>query len=136
MSIEEIKQFKTADGSVFNYLDEATKYNELLGKCDEIEQSLVSRPDDIEYQNGAGWLQHPEGTKITFSDSIMKLYNEWFKKDDDNITYIVGRIIDDNDIRCLNHLLFRWECMSEEDREYGQPYYSNNPYMAEGEQIN
>ena len=52
MNIEEIKQFKTIDGSLFNYLDEAKKYNELLRACDEIENVIISIPkDDMDLRN-------------------------------------------------------------------------------------
>ena len=86
--------------------------------------------------NGAGWVQHPDNTKNELAENILNLYNKWFGKEAKSINYAVGRTIDDNSIKCLNHLIYRWQCMSGNNREYGQPYYATNPYMATGDQIN
>jgi len=137
MNIEEIKQFKTIDGSVFNYLDEAKKYNRLLEKCDNIENALISTPeDDVDFVNGIGWIQHPKNTKTDTEQFILLLYNEWFGETAKNISYYVSRMTSDVDIKCLNHLITRWMCMSNDNREYRQSYYAQNPYMAGGGQIN
>jgi hypothetical protein len=135
-NIEEIKQFKCIDGSIFNYLDEAEKYNDLLKLCDDIELAMISRPEDIDFTDGCGWIQHPKSTKIRLQEDVIKLYNKWFSADAKNMTHAVSKTIDDNGIKCLNHLMYRFQCMSYNDKEYGQPYYATHPIMATGGQIN
>lgn len=136
MDILEIKTFKTNDGSIFKSLCDAKKYNELLKECDNIENALISCPHDIDFTNGIGWIIHPKNTKINLEKSIVKLYNNWFEDRETKINYAVGRFTSDSGIKCLNHLIYRWQCITSKNIEYGQPYYANNTSKAVGGAIN
>lgn len=137
--IEKIEQFKTGDGNVFNTLEEAEVYNILLKKCDDVSSTLISFPeDDEDFYNGVGWIQHLEGTKKNLEKFILEMYFE-LNPDvpvETELTYNIYEAFADKNTLCLFDLIYRWKCMSEDDREYGQPYFVRNVHHVTGGQIN
>lgn len=138
MDINTIEVFETGDGKRFEKIEDAKKYNILLKKCDEVTNTMVSVPNYSEFQNGVGWIQHPERTKSNLEKKIVTLYNEWFDPSikATELNYIIMRIIDDNSITCLNRLIGRYNCMTEDNKEVGQPYFVNNFHKVFGNKVN
>lgn len=134
--IKEKVSFETDDGVVHDSLEQAEKYNVLLGQCDDILNGMISAPDDIDFINGTGWIQHPPFTKQKLSKNIIDCHNKYFDDDQTEITYAMGRMLDDGNIKCLYSLLNKYKCMTDDDKEFGQIFFANNPDKAKGGQIN
>ncbi len=130
----ELITYRADDGKTFNSKEECTKYEQILSKVNAF-LSIVPDPIDFDISNGQGYILHEKGTASDMEELLVNLSNIWFKEKFTGFCYILGRYIDDSDMKCLNRLSYRLMCFSG-DREYGQPYFANNPSEADNIQVN
>ena len=109
--MERISLFKTADGKIFSTPEEALEYESIMREVQDFLLAFAEL-DDIAFVNGSGYIQHPSGTRDKMGKKLVELSNRWFKPDEPfiNFTYYLGRVIDDNQMKCLNHLSY---CLSQ-----------------------
>lgn len=135
--MERISLFKTADGKTFSTPEEALKYESIMR---EVQNFLLAfaENEDIDFSNGDGYIQHPIGTRDKMGKKLVELYNRWFKPEEPfiNFSYYLARLIDDSSMKCLNHLSYRIMCIDREDREWGQPYFADNPGTGKDKKLN
>ena len=138
--MKKIIKYQSKDGINFNTEEECIKYEDILDQVNTILDILPDREKydkDCSFSNGGGYLQLPKNTKEKIEKSLVKLSNIWFKPSTpfEKFNFILGRYIDDSNMKCLNNLSFRLMCIKD-DREYGQPYYAINPDKCENIKLN
>lgn len=120
-----IIKYEAIDGKIFDSEKECIKYDKIAEKVNEY---LKDYEDPDNFNIGIGYIQHPKHTKNKFVYELLKLANEWWPKEKFvGFSYVLGRYIDDSHMRCLNHLMHRYMCMDDKDREFEQPYYVLHP---------
>lgn len=138
-----LTKFQAIDGVEFYDEAECIEYESLINKIDKIISQLPPLPKDdgCKFANGGGFIQHDKNTlrsvKLNLLEEIKKhIEHRWIQQtiDDDNIhPSYVGRLVDDHGIRPINNAWHRFMCIDKLGREWGQPYYANNP--DKGEQV-
>ena len=135
--MERISLFKTADGKTFSTPEEALEYESIMREVQDFLLAFAEN-EDIDFSNGDEYIQHPSGTRDRMEKKLVELSNRWFTPDEPftAFTYYLGRLINDNGIKCLNHLLYRVMCIDNEDKEWGQPYYALNKGTGKDKKLN
>lgn len=131
-----IQKFQAFDGSEFGSETECRQYEELCSEIEVIMSQLPKRPSDdgCRFSNGRGFLQHREDVFFPVRDALLRIGNrisphKWFDQSMANRTVHpswAGRIIDETS-RPLAQAWYRIMCVDSDLREWGQPYYANNP---------
>lgn len=143
--MERISLFKTLDGKTFSTPEEALEYESIMREVQDFllafaenEDLAFAENEDIDFSNGDGYIQHPSGTRDKMEKKLVELSNRWLKPDEPftAFTYYLGRVIDDNQIKCLYHLSYRVMCIDNEDKEWGQPYYALNKGTGKDKKLN
>ena len=136
MKINHIIQYEAEDGKTFKTQSECERYSEILKEVNEYLLSIPN-PDKYNITNGDGYILHNPRIHTQMEKLIVKLSNKWFKHKEPftNFNYVLGRYIDDSNMICLNRLSYRLMCIRD-DREYGQPYFANNPDKCKDIQVN
>lgn len=144
--METITKFKAIDGKEFTSEQECLKYESLIRKVDGIMALLPPTPDNdgCSFANGDGYIQHDKAKLKNAQVQILELCKDyidhkWIQQtiDDESVRpSYVGRLIDDYNIRPLNKAWFRFMCVDKQNREWGQPYYANNPEKGKQVQLN
>jgi len=132
-----ITKYKAIDGKEFSDRDECVSYELLICRVDDIMSALPPKPvdDDCSFSGGEGFLQHDKSIlrKVQLQLlEIMKEYTDhkWIQQtiDDENIDPSwVARIIGEYSLHPLNNAWYRFSCIDNLSREWGQPYFANNP---------
>jgi hypothetical protein len=127
--------YKANDGSIWDRREQAERRDTLLGDIATALLPLGERPDDGDFANGEGYVQHePLSVRVT-KKALLHLamlnirgYDHIWLADPDSIhaSGIAGRIIDDCN-EPLARAWFRLMCIDGESREWGQPYYALHP---------
>ena len=106
--------------------------------------SPTPKDDGCSFANGDGYIKHDKAKLRNAQIQILKLCKEridhkWIQQtiEDESVhPSYVGRLIDDYNIRPLNKAWFRFMCVDNQNREWGQPYYANNPEKGKQVQLN
>ena len=130
--MEKILKFKAKDGLIFDSEDKCLDYEKIV---DLVELSLRNLDDSEEYNkdcsfsNGSGFLQHSEKLVIQLEKDLIDICNKYFnpKEPFERFNHYVGRLIDDSNTKCLNKMSYKLMCIDKLNREWGQPYFANNP---------
>lgn len=143
--MQAIHKFKADDGSEFNTATACVEYEALCAEVAEIMSTLPAPPidDGCRFSNGDGYLQHEAATLERARVSILKIAQRFIKEPpwlqqtiDDPAAYHpswAGRLIDDCCPRPVKSAWYRFMCIDKQGREWGQPYYANNPEEASGQ---
>jgi hypothetical protein len=141
--METITIFKAIDGTEFTSKTECLKYEILIKRVDEIMALLPPTPKDdgCSFENGDGYIKHEKtelrNTQVKLLE-ICKEYidHKWIQQsiDDETVySFLVGRLLDNYGIKPLKNAWYRFLCVDNQSREWGQPYYADNP--EEGKQV-
>lgn len=126
-----ITKYVADDNTEFNNYDDCAKYEAIANELSSVLNGLFEckRTD---FQSGYGYIQHPKGTRTRLENSLKGIASRYFNNDfsESSANGFMGRYINDTGLRCFNRLLTRIQCITAEDREYGQPYYAFNPEKA------
>lgn len=130
---ELIKYISNDDFEFFNK-EKCIEHEKNIAIAKIIIDKLPKRPDNCEFSNGSGYIQHDkkviQDVKTEFLEFV-KRYSDhkWIQKsiDDKNIDPSwAHRIISDCCPRTISNHWYRFYCMDEGFREWGQPYYAMN----------
>lgn len=125
-------RFETKDGKLFADEGEAIKWERLIDDCASAVKPLGTlRPDS----NGANYVQHDAATVLAVKTALLEIAKPYFlntphfQGDPAKIhpMGVVGRYIDDSDLRPLNSVWWMISVIDDEGREWGQPFYALNP---------
>ncbi len=133
-----ITKFKSIDGKEFKSENECLNYEKLIDKVADIMKPLPTLPKNVDcsFSNGKGFLQHDKSilhkVKINLLEEIKNhIEHKWIQQtiDDENAhTSWVGRLISEYDgLGPLAKAWNRFMCIDKYGREWGQPYFANNP---------
>lgn len=125
--MERISKYKAIDGSVFNTEQECLSYESLIERVNAIMRPLGTRPDDTNFTNGGGYIQHDSRVVAIAKEEITELAIKTFKIDRNVNFFIIGRYCDDCGSKCLYSAWSRLNCCDKNNREWGQGYYAINP---------
>ncbi len=138
--MEIITKYRAIDGVEFNDKDKCLEYEALISQVKLIMSQLQEKPTDdgCSFSNGGGYLQHSKTLVRKVKVQILELCKDyidhkWIQQAIDDETVHpswVGRLVSDYGIRPLNEAWGRFSCMDKKCREWGQPYYANNPEEA------
>lgn len=133
--MKKIDKWVARDGSEWKTEDDARNRETLLDKIDEIESWLPSKPDDISFTNGHGYIQHSkkvlERARAEMTDLACKhSFSDIYKYDIHS--YAFGRYLEDSDMPLYKLYIRIVLCVDDNTwREYGQTYYANHSDEAE-----
>ncbi len=127
--MKKIIKYKANDGQIFDHEWLCVKYEEELKELEEILQPLGKKPDNTDFTNGDGYLQHDIAT-------LVSVRNKFNKFSINVIGDFYGRRICDSDHRGLIRAWNRLECMDVNQREWGQTYYAINPNAGKQVKLN
>jgi len=134
--MEVITKYKAVDGVEFYEEQQCADYETLISKTDRIMGSLKLIPDhDSGFGNGKYYIQQTKDSFLIVRKELLELTktfitHEWVKQsiDDESMSLsYVARLVDDGNIRPLNSAFYRLACIDSSFKEWGQPYYANNP---------
>lgn len=133
-----VTQYQASDGSQFRTVEECESYERLQEQVLKAMEPLGAKP----IIGHGKWVQHSPEACIQAKRNLVAIAKEQFKSggypvlknnpDDIHPSSILGRIIDDSGIHCLNEAWYRLMCINFDNyREYDQPFFANNPNQAE-----
>lgn len=132
-----ITKYKAVDEQEFSTEKECLDYEQLIERVNTIMAGLKPLPNEkgFDFGNGYYFVQQSKGAfklvKLNLLNEIKKHINhKWVEQTiEDETVHLsyVGRLIDDWNIRPLNNAWNRLMCIDKEYREWGQPYFANNP---------
>tara|TARA_R110000851_G_scaffold297052_1_gene452278 strand:+ start:638 stop:1072 length:435 start_codon:yes stop_codon:yes gene_type:complete len=141
--METITKFKAIDGKEFTNKEECLKYELLIERVDSTMALLPPQPNDegCSFSNGDGFLQHKKENLMNVKVQILEICKEyidhnWIQQTIDDETVDpswVARLLGDYNIRPLSNAWHRFSCVDKLHREWGQPYFANNP--EKGKQV-
>ncbi len=138
--MRQVTKYKANDGSEFTDAAECIKHERNCADADEIMSKLPTKPNTCDFSNGGGYLQHDKDTFLVVRNKFCefaKRYTDhkWIQDTIDNGMDAhpswVGRMIDECAPRSISKLWYRFMCVDSEFREWGQPYYADNPDKAD-----
>lgn len=142
--MQRIQKFMAEDGREFMTEAECLEYEALCAEIDEVMARLPNRPDDegCRFSNGHGYLQHTPEQFWPVREALLRIGNrliphKWFEQALADRTVHpswCGRLIGEASAP-LDRAWHRISCVDKELREWGQPYYSNNPHLVEREDM-
>jgi hypothetical protein len=130
--------YETESGKRFDTEKECMDYEALEDHVDVIMSELTPRPEGCNFTNGHGYIQHKPSVLRFVKVSLLKLVDidhNWIRQtinepDNCHISY-AQRIIDEyHKYKPISKALWRIACVDDDFREWGQPYYANNPGEA------
>jgi len=135
--MEQITKFKAIDGTEFSNKEECLKYELLIERVNNIMALLPPLPKDdgCNFSNGSGYVKHNKATLRNAQIQLLEICKEyidhkWIQQTIDDETMhssYVGRLLSDYGIRPLNDAWYRFSCVDDQYREWGQPYFATNP---------
>lgn len=140
--MQTITKYQAFDGREFFDADECQKYENFAERVTLLMKPLGDKPDlpGCEFENGGGYLQHDGDTFLKVRNALLELAKEqikhrWIQETIDKGMEVhssyAGRLISECGNRPLHSAWHRIECTDSKFREWGQPYYANNPSEAE-----
>lgn len=127
--MEEITIYKTQDGSRFDKKEDAIKYEKLCHKCDEINSRFVNINHELDSKEFI--QQNPAIVKALFAEFMdivaeaIPDHAQFAKECGAGIRHIshIWRIISDYNVKCLDKLMYRFDCINfDTGKEFQQPY--------------
>ena len=141
--MRKIQRFQAKDGSEFKTEDECIAYEKLCDEVTKVMKTLPPIPEDdgCKFANGGGYIQHDAGKLEIARVAILKIGQRfikdpsWLQQTIDNPTIDrswASRLISEACPSPVKDAWGRFRCIDKQNREWGQPYYANNPDEAGG----
>ena len=144
--MESIIKYKAKDGKEFTSESGCLEYEKLIDHVDLIMSELnpIPKDDGCHFSNGGGFIQQDIKTFKKVRIEILKeigknIDHPWVKQALDNPEAHpswIDRLVGDYGIAPLNSAWYRIGCTDLLGREWGQPYFRNNPHEAKQIQLN
>ena len=133
-----ITKYQADDGAEFTKQEDCRAYESVSSRVDEIMSIMPAPPEGTDFSNGSGYIQHNEAEFKQARRQILELANEinpfhWFDEAlaNENVhPSYPGRIISEMENGNLYKAWYRFMCIDVNLREWGQPYYRDNPEQA------
>jgi len=132
--MKQITKWQADDGTEFTDEIVCLDYELLCGKVTKIMSAFPVPPEGCVFANGGGYLQLSEEVVTTVRNQILdliatKIDHHWVEESRDPRIHTswVARLVGDYNIRPLSAAWERLSCIDNQWREWGQPYYANNP---------
>lgn len=135
-----IVKYEAEDGKEFDSEKECLDYENLIARVNNIMKVLPPLPKDngCRFSNGEGFVQHDKKTLRKVQIGLLKeikkhVEHKWVEQtiEDENVhPSYVARLLDDYSISPLSKAWYRFICTDKLGREWGQPYFANNPDKA------
>jgi len=136
-----ITKYQAFDGREFFYADECRKYENFAERVSLLMKPLGELPDlpACGFANGGGYVQHDGDTFLKVRNALLEIAKEqithtWLQESIDNGMDVhssyAGHIISGYGNRYLSSAWHRIACTDNQFREWGQPYYADNPSKA------
>ena len=137
--MQAIQKYRADDGAEFDSEKKCIAHEELCAEIAKVMATLPKRPNDdgCTFSNGHGYLQHSAEQFWPAREALLRIGNKlfphkWFDKS------IADRSVNSSwAARLIGEasapLCRAWErisCVDGQLREWGQPYYANNPNEA------
>lgn len=128
--------YQCEDGTRFDKEHDALEYESYATRAKEIESRLISIGREL---NANEYIQQDPNVvrraKYNFLTLVAERLPEWKDRaiecrDGKRHMSHIGRIIDDYGIKWMCHLYFRFYCITDNGREYQQPYFTLHPEEA------
>ena len=139
-----VTKFKATDGVEFTTESDCLAYEDACGDIDTILGMLPEKPDTCDFSNGSGYIQHSMDNFMKARNAYLeyvKIYTDhkWIQQSIDQGLDAhpswVARISE-----CFpGYIAKKWhrfQCVDNQLREWGQPYYANHPEDATALQLN
>jgi len=125
-----VTRYEALDGKIFKNLKDCLMYDALFLQCEALLNDLKPLPADesCTFANGGGFIQQDQKVINKITKELKKIAINEGIITKDNLSYI-GRILSDNYIE-YKPLFSVWSRLQQIDpmsREWGQPYFANNP---------
>lgn len=137
-----ITKYQADDGTEFNSKLDCMKHEVLCEKIQQIMALLPKRPDDMEFANGHGYVQHAEKSVIQFRNRLLALMDgqidhPWVGETRQGKAHpsYLARLLDDS-ASPLGAAWNRLLMIDKKFREWGQPYYAMHPDRGEQTRLN
>ena len=140
--MEKIIKYKADDGLEFTDKSRCTEHEDNCLMAANIMLDLPNIPEGSDFSNGCGYIQHDKDCLLAVRNELLEFFkrysdHKWIQETidkgfDAHASY-VSRIIGESAPSPISKHWYRFECIDYQFREWGQPYYANNP--EEGEQI-
>ena len=138
--MEKIAKYKANDGSLFDSEEDCMAHENNCAAAARIMQAIPDKPKGCDFSNGSGFIQHSSGGLLLARTALLELIKEkytqhkWIQQSidkgwDAHSSY-AGRIIDECCPNSISKHWYRFMCIDDQYREWGQPYYANNPLDA------
>lgn len=138
--MRQIAKFVADDGAEFETIEECAAYEALTAEVAEVVSLLRPLPKlpGCSFENGAGFIRHDPVTFRRVRRTLLQIANrihphDWFTKsmDDESIhPSWACRMISECCPRPLDRAWMRIYCTDKQYREWGQPFYAENPDKA------
>lgn len=128
--MKKITIYECNDGTRFDSEEQALEYDVLLSECNYI-NDVIGRKVELEYdqyvQRNAETVKKQWRVFCNIVAAAIPDYAKMAKECGNGTRHRshIGRVIGDYNIKCLQNLYYRFECIDEQGREYQQPYFAN-----------
>lgn len=141
--METVIKYKAFDGREFFEREEAAEHETNLTEAQEIMAKLPAKPEGCDFTNGRGYIQHDNSVldvKIEFLEFVKRYTDHhWIQQtiDDETVhSSYASRIIGECAPNSIDRMWTRFTCMDNRLREWGQPFYADNPDKAQQVKLN
>ncbi len=144
--MEIITKYKAHDGREFLDSDECAVHEQNCTIALGIANKLPGKPSGCDFSNGSGYIQHTRDNVLNVRNEFLEFVKRYTKdisiiqqtidKGFDAHSSWAGRIIDECTPNSISKHWYRFMCIDAQFREWGQPYYADNPDKAEQVQLN
>lgn len=135
--MKEITLYQARDGHRFDKRSDCANHEWLLDKIDALSVLLPAIPEGCDFLNGKGYLQHNpeklEKYRLGLLDLIeKKIDHSWVKQTRDKKAHpsYLARLLDES-ASPLGNAWNRLLTIDKQGREWGQPYYAENPTQGQ-----
>lgn len=128
-----ITKYVASDGKEFDLKERCRKYEDMIERVNQILSKIRRRPEDVNFLNGRGYIQHDIATLSEIKENILK---EIVRYTGDNSLMgknpsFINRILGDSGYPFLSETWFRFMCIDDFGREWGQMYFCLHPEKGE-----
>lgn len=141
-----VTRYQSKDGVEFSDPESCAKHESLCDEVDAVMANLPAVPDlpGCGFHNGGGYIQHDPTVFWQVRNELLKIAlrlddHKWLSQSlaDPSIDpMFAARIISDGLPKPLSKAWWRICCIDMEAREWGQPYFRNNPKEATNKKLN
>jgi hypothetical protein len=139
--------YESNDGTRYGTPEAARRNDDLIEQVKAAVAPLGERPDDCDFTNGHGWLQHDPQTirqvKLKLIEISRPLLGEWMDLQEKTHGVDLSTVDSswfsrmlDGDNRPLERAWKRIGCITPDGREVGQIYYASRMDQVKGGRLN